>query len=137
MQKVVLDLSHEYFFCPVTGQLIKDDHTYQPSPATMFTFVDDVGEFETLHPDLQEKWDKVKEQAEHEEEDEGDYIGTEDLFDRFLEQVNNPSLVCFIITTRGMACGPVSSTVRIGIDMDREPDEMEDTEDEDEDDADE
>ena len=125
MQKVILDLSHEYFYCPVTGHLIKDDHSYQPSPATLFTFVDEVGDFETLHPNLQGKWDKIKEQAENDEEEE-DYIDTENLFDRFLEQVNITSLVCFIITTRGIACGPVSSTVRIGIDMNQQPDELED-----------
>ena len=129
MQKVILDLSHEYFYCPVTGQLIKDDHTYQPSPATLFTFVDEVGDFETLHPNLQGKWDKIKEQAENDEEEE-DYIDTENLFDRFLEQVSITSLVCFIITTRGMACGPVSSTVRIGIDMNHVLDELGDTDDE-------
>ena len=38
------------------------------------------------------------------------------------------NLIVFSITTRGMACGPVSSTVHVGIDMNYCTDEDEDSE---------
>ena len=66
--------------------------------------------------------EKIKKDAEKAE----DYPDADELFDTFLQAVNRKSLVCFIITTWGMACGPVASTIRIGIDMNLVPDEMDD-----------
>ena len=40
-----------------------------------------------------------------------------DRFERFSEAIKDSHIVCFSITTYGMACGQVSSTVYIGINM--------------------
>jgi len=111
MQIVNLDLSHFNFYCPVTGQLISNDELFEESPATVFSYIDEVQEFQKIVPDLEEIWKKIEDEA-----DEDDFPW--DLFEKFAGKIKNDSIVCFQITTRGMACGPVSSTVRIGINMD-------------------
>lgn len=58
-----------------------------------------------------------------------EYVSKTDQADEFLEvpdflaSVSFENLVCFEITTHGMACGPVSSTVWFVIDMDYQTDE--------------
>lgn len=110
MQTVKLELDHSNFYCPVTGQLITGDQVFQASPATVFTYVSEVGEFEQITPELKELWDSVEAEAD---EDDFDI----DLFEKFAEKIEDDAIVCFEITTFGMACGPVSSTVRIAINM--------------------
>jgi len=112
MQTVRLELDHANFYCPVTGKLITNHEVFQASPATVFTFVSDVGEFGQITPELQELWDSVEAEAEADEDD-----FAMDLFEKFAEKIKDDAIVCFEITTFGMACGPVSSTVRIAINM--------------------
>ena len=110
MQIVRLQLDHSNFYCPVTGQLIVNDEVFQASPATVFTYIDEVGEFEHILPELNEIWEGVEAEA-----DDDDFAI--DLFEKFVEKIEDGAIVCFEITTFGMACGPVSSTVRIAINM--------------------
>jgi hypothetical protein len=90
--------------------LISNDEVFQPSPATVFAYLDDVNDFEEISPELNELWERVKEEAED------DDFGT-DLFEKFAERIKDDAIVCFEITTCGIACGPVSSTIRIAINM--------------------
>ena len=136
MREAELDLPHNNFFCPVTGQQITGDDFANPEvPSIRFIYLPEVGEFETIHPDLEVIADQIQEEiAKKEEEDEG---FCEEFFDLFKEALKkdkaNDSLVIYSITTSGIACGPVSETVHIGIDMDyEEPDDCEHNEDEDE-----
>jgi hypothetical protein len=111
MQQVELDLAHDNFFCPVTGERILGPESFAPSPATAFVFTPESGEFETIQEGLAEIDRKVNTEEVMEEDPWG-------RFDRFCKELKGrPDIVVFSITTRGMACGPVSSTVHIGIDM--------------------
>jgi hypothetical protein len=114
MQIVKLCLDHQNFHCPVTGQRITSDETYEPSPAMVFMYLDEIGEFQDIDPDLQEVFDEV-------ESEFGDELWPDELFAKFCDRIQSEGLVCFEIATHGMACGPVSSTVRIGIDMNYQP----------------
>ena len=99
-------------FCPVTGQRIQGEETFSPSPATRFVYVDDISEFEMIDPPFQAIWDEVSET-----EDEEDYENG--ICARFCERVAEqfPSVVIFDLTSHGIACGPASSRVIIGIDL--------------------
>jgi hypothetical protein len=108
MQELRLELSHLDFFCPVTGQRILSYESYAASPATVFTYLDELGDFEDVIPEFRTLFDEVQ--------DDIDDHGA--AFEGFKNRVENDSIVCFSITTRGMSCGPASSTVRIGINMD-------------------
>lgn len=113
MQHVQLDLSHDNFYCPVTGfHMLSKDH-YEASPATLFVYPEDAGEFEWYSQELEELEFTVN---THEIVDECE-DGLSEI-ERFLLAIQDkPNLVVFTITTSGIACGPVSSTVHIGIDM--------------------
>jgi len=111
MQTVRLILDHSNFYCPVTGKLITSEESFAPSPATVFTFVDEAYEFENITPELRTIWDQLDEEIDN--DDDLDY----EPFDKFCEQIEDDSIVCFRITTRGMACGPTSTTIYIAIDM--------------------
>lgn len=114
MHHVQLYLNHDIFYCPATGFHILIAEHYEASPATLFIYPEDAGEFEWYSREL------VKLEAT---------INTEDVVDecedglsnleRFMAAIKDkPNLVVFTITTSGIACGPVSSTVHICIDMD-------------------
>ncbi|MFN9602313.1 MAG: hypothetical protein ACK6A7_02565 [Planctomycetota bacterium] len=128
MQRVMLDLDHSNFYCPVTGKLIADDDSFEASPATVFTYVNEVGEFDTIAPELLAIWEQVEAETDEEDFDA-------DPFEIFCQRIEDDSIVCFEITTHGFACGPVSSTVRIAINMNycNEENEEEEEEDEEED----
>ena len=114
MHHVQLDLNHDYFYCPATGFLNLNSAYYEASPATLFVYPEDDGEFEWYSREF-EKLEAT--------------INTEDVVDecedglsnveRFLAAIKDkPNLVVFTITTSGIACGPFSSTVHICINMD-------------------
>ena len=107
MQIVRLDLDHNNFFCPATGKPIFDEGGVV-SPAVDFVYIYEVGEIDYASAPAQAAWDGIEEN-----EEDPDF----DLFERFVETYDARNLVCFEITTHGFACGPVSSTVAVGIDM--------------------
>ena len=108
MQEVELILYHLNFYCPVTGQQIVDSEFHEPSPATVFTYLDELGEFQDIDPEFRDVFDSI-------EKKDGDCA--DNIFAKLKERITNEAIVCFTITFRGMACGPVATTVRIGIDM--------------------
>jgi len=114
MHHVQLDLSHDNFYCPVTGFHMLSEEHYDASPATLFVYIEDAGEFEWYSPEL-EKLESTINTEEIEDECEDGLSNIE----RFLAAIKDKlNLVVFTITTSGIACGPVSSTVHICIDMD-------------------
>ena len=123
MQEVELDLSHNNFFCPVTGQQITGDDFANPEvPSIRFIYLPEIEDFETIHPDLKPLADRIRKKIAAKQEKDEDYC--EEFFDLFKEALKkakaNRSLVIYSITTSGIACGPVSETIHIGIDMDYE-----------------
>jgi hypothetical protein len=93
--------------------MLSEEH-YDASPATLFVYIEDAGEFEWYSPEL-EKLESTINTEEIEDEWEDGLSNIE----RFLAAIKDkPNLVVFTITTSGIACGPVSSTVHICIDMD-------------------
>lgn len=119
MQIVDLELSHDNFFCPVTGQaILRGEQEYNPSPATVFCYVDEVSDFEHITDEGMAIFDNL------EIDEDEDYA--DDIFKKFAEAYSDKNIVCFVITTSGIACGPASSTVRIGIQMNYDMDKKND-----------
>lgn len=113
MHHIQLDLNHDNFYCPATGFHMLSEEHYKPSPATLFVYPEDAGEIEWYSREL-EKLEATINTEEIVEECEDGLSNVE----RFLAAIKDkPNLVVFTITTSGMACGPVSSTVHLGIDM--------------------
>ena len=113
MHVVELDVDVDAsFYCPVTGSLILAPEEYRPSPATAFCLPPEAEDFDSMVPELREIWSQVKSEANHE-----DAVPWE-LFEAFCKQLEHHSnLVLFSLTSHGMACGPVSSTVHVCIDF--------------------
>ena len=123
MQEVHLNLSHNNFFCPVTGEQICGDEVANPDVTSVrFIYLPEVGDFETIDPDLEVIADQIREDLAAKEEADEDFC--EEFFDVFKEALKkdeaNESLVIYSISTSGIACGPVGQTVHIAIDMDYE-----------------
>ncbi len=119
MQKLELELDEMNFHCPATGKrvLCKDEAT-EPSPATKFVFMHEVGIMDCAAPGIEELYDEVCEAVE---DSEDDAMASQYPYEVFLEKLGEAkereSWVVFSITTCGFACGPVSSTVDVCIDM--------------------
>ena len=114
MHHVQLVLSHDNFYCQATDFYVLSEEHYDASPATLFVYIEDAGEFEWYSPEL-EKLESTVNTEEIEDECEDGLSNIE----RFLAAIKDKlNLVVFTITTSGIACGPVSSTVHICIDMD-------------------
>jgi len=119
MQIIKLDLSHDNFFCPVTGHHITSPEHYTPSPATLGMWHFEILEDADVYDDaLRLAWDNY-----------WDALGDDDLPDveAFLSidqaPMNNPNYVCFEILTTQMACGPIPQLMWFVIDMDYNLDE--------------
>lgn len=114
MQIVEMDVDMDFsFFCPITGKQIIGPENVEASPATAFIFSPDANDFEYLTPELRPVWEAI---VEGEGDDDEDLDG--DHFERFREKVKDmPTFVVFSLTSHGIACGPVSSTVLIAIDF--------------------
>jgi hypothetical protein len=106
----VHDLDIEYdengvaFECPVTGQVILEEEGFYPSEATVFAWVDICGCFEAGSDEIEERYEELA------EENWGEY---EENFTKLAEEFGCDSL--YILTEYGMACGPCSTTLFIGI----------------------
>ena len=124
MQIVPLELNHNTFFCPVTGEQLLSPEDYHCSAATLFHFIDMEGghlvdptpEIEILYHDALEDinnglYDAYDFRFNYSDEAKAFEI----LVYEKLKQENN--YVLFEICNTGYACGPISNTVYIGIDM--------------------
>lgn len=112
MQQIELNLSHHDFYCPVSGkQIVGTETPFEPSEATLFCFLDEIREFQYAEKWIEDLYNDYMEQTDN------DHL---EAFDELLHAISKKhfNAICFSITTSGMACGPVSSTVHFGIDMD-------------------
>ena len=116
MKHVELSLSHFEFYCPVTGQQIQgEDHGFTPSRATAFCFLGETCDFEYAAEWVMETYEQCLASVDDDEWNK-DYTAFERMIGEKTAGLDN--LVCFSVTTSGIACGPVSSTVHFCIDMD-------------------
>ena len=53
MHYVQLDLNHDNFYCPATGFHMLSAEHYEASPATLFVYPEDAGEFEWYSKELE------------------------------------------------------------------------------------
>lgn len=128
-----LDIDDSFdFYCPVTGSQILGPEFFHPSPATVFTFSPEAGDFDSIDEPYKAIWDSIEEQFGEEE------FGNE-LWSRFCKRLGkeHPNLLVFGFTSHGIACGPVSNTIYVAIDFayGAEGDEEEDDDGSEEDDA--
>ncbi len=128
MQIIPLELSQTTFFCPVTGeQLLSEDH-YHSSPATLFHFIDiEGGDLINPTPEIEllynEALDEISKGMHDNHKFKYDYSDEAKAFDILVHiKLNDKAnYVLFEICNSGIACGPISSTVFIGLDMNYTP----------------
>ena len=116
MQILDLELDHFNLYCPATGEVILEDcePINEDALALKGYWIDEVISEPFIKDEaLQQAWDAFVEKYEEENDDFPDY----EEIEAFL--VNYPELnwVIYKITTHGMACGPVWSTVWHVVDM--------------------
>ncbi len=125
---IEVDISFS-FYCPMTGELVTGPEHYGPSPATAFLLGPEAEEFDYLAPELEPIWQEVRDA--HDEDEQSPW----QLFEEFCRRLDgHENLVLFSLTSSGIACGPVSSTVHVCIDFaylaDEDEEEEEDSDDE-------
>jgi hypothetical protein len=117
MNLVEMDVDQSFtFYCPITGELILSPDRFEPSAATAFSFCPEAGDFDMARRSLRSLWRTLNDRY-------GDDEFFPDLWRRFCRRLakQKPEIVVFGFTSHGMACGPVSSTIYLGIDFSHGP----------------
>jgi len=110
MQIITLTLNHLNLYCPVTGELVCNEEDAFESPALVFAYIPETGEFNSIQPAYEDLYLKC------EEEIEGDFEST--AFDLFINRLKHePDLVMFSISTPELSSGPGSDTMHFCFDM--------------------
>ena len=102
------------FHCPSCGEVIlsTEDLLEQPvCPHVKFVYFYASGEFEYADAEIKKALDGF----------DDDEDGDEDSFTHLAKKIKSKTAVVFSITTSGMACGPTSDTVVVGLDFYAEP----------------
>lgn len=100
MHLLNLHLDHSTFFCRVTVQAIASREIFSPSPATVFTYLDDLGGFIETDETILDFAAKI---------DSGKHLDAEDPLPRVIEVLDNNNIVVFSITTSGYGLHPPSA----------------------------
>lgn len=103
------------FFCPVTGeQIVFAEAPFEASPAIVFCYLPSEREFEYVSEWADEKYDECLNKLPYDQ-----YDRENEAFEMLIgsQTAIEENLICFTITINGMACGPISFTVHICIDM--------------------
>jgi hypothetical protein len=112
--------------CPITGQIVaigydpetgdlfegQQEPKWEAIPTVLFHYYPEVGEFSYIKPDLQKTIEEKRRKLGEEAEDLEDF----EILAEHIESLGKIPLV-FALTTHGMATGPVSSTVYVGLDL--------------------
>ena len=85
------------------------DEEFIPSPAMQFCYLDDIADFQFAQDFIQEAYDQCLEDFDDDPLNAFNKMAGKSFLDN--------DYVCFSITTSGIACGPVSSTVHYAFDM--------------------
>jgi len=95
--------------CPACGALICTPESCDPCPHVLFMYDDMVGDFHFIQPRLASVVDESKKAAQDEDFD---------ALKVLIAVLDSPSMLCFGVTTTGMACVSISVTNYIGIEFD-------------------
>ena len=107
---VPLGIAFDRLHCPVCGKAVFEPDTPCDAPNcahVQWVYLGETGEFTYTTPAVQAAIDELK-QAEEDDE-------VESLKERFEATWSSNTRVSFEITTGGMACGPVWSTISVGV----------------------
>jgi hypothetical protein len=74
--------------------------------------IHELGEFDQVVSHLQVQVDSIMDKSEEED------LDPEEKVEALLEQLNSKSILCFSVTSSGVACGPSSATVYVAVDFD-------------------
>ena len=112
--------------CPTTGAVIASG--YDPSngetaedyvepnweaiPTVLFHYIPELGEFDFIRPELQNKIDEMREELGVQADDIDDF----EILEAYVEEIGSVPLI-FQLVTSGMASGPISSSVYVGLDL--------------------
>ena len=124
MQLISLELNHNTFFCPVTGEQLLFSDDYHSSPATLFHFIDiEGGQLVNPNPAIAILYEQALEDINNGLYNDYEFKYFYSIEAKAFEILVNEKLklennyVLFEISNSGVACGPSSSTVFIGVDM--------------------
>ena len=107
----VIELEYEgppaNIYCPVCGAaLYTQEEDATSCEHVVFSYIPDIGEFDYVASYLKTQVDDIMET----EDEDVEPVAT------LLAQLESKSILCFSITTSGVACGPTSSTVYVAVD---------------------
>ncbi|GLQ79173.1 hypothetical protein GCM10007881_26910 [Mesorhizobium huakuii] len=101
---------------PTTGEFGYGEHVpeWENIPTVLFHYTPETGEFDFIRPQLKEEIDRKRQELEA--------AGGDEEFDDFdVLQEHLPSIgkvpLVFCIETSGIATGPLTSTVYVGLDL--------------------
>jgi hypothetical protein len=122
MQIIHYDRWDHRMFCPVTGQPVFDENMEPAVPTFRAFWVAEVMEEPTIaSPELAEAWATYVARVDASQEtDEEEWLDA----DQFLESVESTDLVAFRLTSHGIACGPISQTIWVVLDLGMEINEV-------------
>ncbi len=116
MQLLELELDHFNLYCAATGEVILEDcePINEDALALKGYWIDELMSEPFIKDEkLQQSWDLFIKKHEEEHNDFPNYSEIE----AFLVNYDKPNWVIYKISTHGMACGPVWSTVWHVVDM--------------------
>jgi hypothetical protein len=123
MQQIELELREDHvLFCPVTGEQVLFEDDFIPSKAMVFCYIEDEGVFQFANDWTQNQFSLTS------ADPEDHYLDFNKFHVKLSElkgKKEDQNLVCFSITTSGLACGPNCSIVHFCFDMDYKSDEKE------------
>ncbi|HOO99256.1 MAG TPA: hypothetical protein PLV06_06075 [Bacteroidales bacterium] len=123
MEILNYDFSEYKIYNPVRGDVIVDPECDDDAPSLhAYWFTEMITEPMIKDPGLSEAWESFIKKAE--EEDENFMLWSDDLV-KFLEGYDNPAWKVLEVTSSGIACGPVSSTIWFVVDKETEIEEVE------------
>lgn len=95
------------FYCPVCGKAVTTENGPSDDICghVKFLYVDEVGEFEFIDSNYESLLKEF------------DYESDDDQIEFLMKKVKSESAIAFNLTTSGIACGPVSSSVTYGVDF--------------------
>ena len=112
MQIVRYERWDRRLFCPVTGQPVFNEVMEPAVPTFRGLWIAEVIDEPTIAmPELQAAWTAYVAGVEASEEDE--WLDA----DAFLGGFESDTLVAFCVTSCGIACGPVSETIWVVLDL--------------------
>ncbi|TQF29770.1 hypothetical protein [Bradyrhizobium sp. UNPA324] len=112
--------------CPITGEIVAvgydpetgefaegcEQPVWQKIPTVLFHYIPEVGEFDYIKPELQNEIDRTRTAMGEGAEDLDDF----ELLQDHVGSIGRAPLV-FCLTTHGMACGPISTSIYVGLDL--------------------